>query len=138
MVVEAGWRSGSLNTAAHAASLGRALGAVPGPVTSAASAGCHRILREFGGVCVTSSADVLEMIGTHMQEPQNPTDRTDETTRVFDALSPRTARSTVEIARRSGLSVDEAGVLLGFAELEGRVRRDDDGLWTAARSRGER
>jgi len=138
VVVEAGWRSGSLNTAAHAASLGRALGAVPGPVTSAASAGCHRILREFGGVCVTSSADVLEMIGTHMQEPQNPTDRTDETTRVFDALSPRTARSTVEIARRSGLSVDEAGVLLGFAELEGRVRRDDDGLWTAARSRGER
>ena len=138
MVVEAGWRSGSLNTAAHAASLGRALGAVPGPVTSAASAGCHRILREFGGVCVTSSADVFEMIGTHVQEPQNPTDRTDETTRVFDALSPRTARSTVEIARRSGLSVDEAGVLLGFAELEGRVRRDDDGLWTAARSRGER
>lgn len=138
MVVEAGWRSGSLNTAAHAASLGRALGAVPGPVTSAASAGCHRILREFGGVCVSSSADVLEMIGTHVQEPQNPTDRTDETTRVFDALSPRAARSTVEIARRSGLSVDEAGVLLGFAELEGRVRRDDDGLWTAARSRGER
>ncbi|WAC68656.1 DNA-processing protein DprA [Microbacterium sp. SL75] len=138
VVVEAGWRSGSLNTAAHAASLGRALGAVPGPVTSAASAGCHRILREFGGVCVTSSADVLEMIGTHVQEPQNPTDRTDETTRVIDALSPRAARSTVEIARRSGLSVDEAGVLLGFAELEGRVRRDDDGLWTAARSRGER
>nr|WP_270352737.1 DNA-processing protein DprA [Microbacterium testaceum] len=63
VVVEAGWRSGSLNTAAHAASLGRALGAVPGPITSAASAGCHRVLREFGGTCVTSSRDVLEMLG---------------------------------------------------------------------------
>ncbi|MFJ4039063.1 DNA-processing protein DprA [Microbacterium sp. NPDC090007] len=64
VVVEAGWRSGSLNTAAHAASLGRALGAVPGPITSAASAGCHRVLREFGGTCVTSAEDVLELLGS--------------------------------------------------------------------------
>lgn len=41
VVLEAGWRSGSLNTAGHAAALGRPLGAVPGPVTSAASAGCR-------------------------------------------------------------------------------------------------
>lgn len=34
VVIEAGWRSGSLNTAGHAAALGRPLGAVPGPVTS--------------------------------------------------------------------------------------------------------
>jgi len=34
VVLEAGWRSGSLNTAGHAAALGRPLGAVPGPVTS--------------------------------------------------------------------------------------------------------
>ncbi len=43
VVVEAGWRSGSLNTAAHAVSLSRRLGAVPGPITSAASAGTHRL-----------------------------------------------------------------------------------------------
>ena len=47
VVVEAGWRSGSLNTAAHAATLGRALGAVPGPVTSAASAGLRFAPSEF-------------------------------------------------------------------------------------------
>lgn len=137
VVVEAGWRSGSLNTAAHAASLGRALGAVPGPVTSAASAGCHRILREYDGVCVTSAADVLEMLGARGQEPQSTAERTDDTTRVFDALSPRSARSTSEIARRSGLSPEEAGVLLGFAELEGKVRRDDDGRWTTSRPGAE-
>jgi DNA processing protein len=34
VVVEAGWRSGSLNTASHARALGRPVGAVPGPVTS--------------------------------------------------------------------------------------------------------
>ena len=43
VVLEAGWRSGSLNTAGHAAALGRPVGAMPGPVTSAASAGCHRL-----------------------------------------------------------------------------------------------
>jgi len=47
VVVEAGERSGALNTARHAAQLGRPLMAVPGPVTSAQSAGCHRIIREW-------------------------------------------------------------------------------------------
>ena len=54
VVVEAAWRSGALSTARHARDLGRELGAVPGPVTSMASAGCHRLLRE-GAVCVTDT-----------------------------------------------------------------------------------
>lgn len=131
VVVEAGWRSGSLNTAAHAASLGRPLGAVPGPVTSAASAGCHRVLREYGGVCITSASDVWDMLGAR-GEPSVADDRpAPEVVRLFDALSARSPRSTTEVARRSGLAPDEAGVLLGFAELEGRVTRDDAGLWRA-------
>lgn len=136
VVVEAGWRSGSLNTAAHAASLGRALGAVPGPITSPASAGCHRILREYGGSCVTSAGDVLEMIGAAERRPEESADRTDDRTRLFDALSPRSARSPLEIARRSGLSSDDVAVLLGFAELEGRASRDDEGRWTSTSREG--
>jgi len=46
VVVEAAWRSGALSTAHHAVDLMRPVGAVPGPVTSVASAGCHRLLRE--------------------------------------------------------------------------------------------
>lgn len=137
VVVEAGWRSGSLNTAAHAATLGRPLGAVPGPVTSAASAGCHRVLREYDGVCVTSAADVLEMLGVGgPPPPASEHARTDATTRLLDALSARTGRSSDEVARRSGLAPEEAAILLGFAELEGRVQRDDDGAWrTVARDK---
>jgi DNA processing protein len=44
------------------------------------------------------------------------------------------ARGVDEVARRSGMAVDEAAVLLGFAALEGRVERDDDGGWRAPRS----
>lgn len=61
LVVEAGWRSGSLNVAGHANSLGRPLGAVPGPVTSAASAGCHRLIREFGATCVTTAEEAADL-----------------------------------------------------------------------------
>jgi DNA processing protein len=61
VIVEAGERSGALNTAHHAAELGRPLMAVPGPVTSAQSAGCHRIIREWAATCVTCAADVIEV-----------------------------------------------------------------------------
>jgi len=132
VVVEAGHRSGSLNTAAHAAQLGRALGAVPGPVTSAASAGSHRVLREFDGVCVTSAADVREMLGAAGESPPRAAGRTDDSSRLRDALSPRIGRGVGEIARRAGLSESETRTLLGFAELEGHVRREEDGLWRSA------
>ena len=62
VIIEAGERSGALNTARHAADLGRPLMAVPGPVTSAQSAGCHRIIRDWGATCVTCAADVIEML----------------------------------------------------------------------------
>jgi DNA processing protein len=61
VIVEAGWRSGSLNIAGHAAALGRPVGAVPGPVTSAASAGCHRLLREGLAQCVTNADEMAEL-----------------------------------------------------------------------------
>ena len=62
VIVEAGERSGALNTARHAADLGQPLMAVPGPVTSAQSAGCHRIIREWAATCVTRAADIIEML----------------------------------------------------------------------------
>jgi DNA processing protein len=63
VVVEAATRSGSLITADLAADLGRDLGAVPGPVSSRASAGPNALLA--GGACVVRDAqDVLDaMLG---------------------------------------------------------------------------
>jgi DNA processing protein len=63
VVVEAATRSGSLITTDLAADLGRDLGAVPGPVTSRASAGPNNLLA--GGACVVRDAqDVLDaMLG---------------------------------------------------------------------------
>lgn len=62
VVVEAGFRSGSIETAGHAVSMGRPLGAVPGPLTSAASSGCHRLIREYGATLITGAQDVLGLL----------------------------------------------------------------------------
>ncbi|KZE41528.1 DNA-processing protein DprA [Microbacterium sp. T32] len=138
VVVEAGHRSGSLNTAAHAGQLGRALGAVPGPVTSAASAGCHRVLREFDGVCVTSAEDVREMLGVGGSPRPAEGGRTDETSRLLDALSLRVGREVADVARRAGFAYADAQALLGLAELEGRAARGEDGLWRSVTRRERR
>jgi DNA processing protein len=127
VVVEAGWRSGTLNTAGHASSLGRPLGAVPGPVTSAASAGCHRLLREFDAVCVTSAADVRELWGERDASTPAPPAPDHDRTRLIDAMSTRSARETADIARRSGLSVERVRSLLGLLALEEQVAQRDGG-----------
>lgn len=113
------------------------LGAVPGPVTSAASAGCHRILREYDGRCITSADDVRELLGWS-KEPGPPAaldsdGRTDDATRVLDALSTRAPRDVAEIARRSGVAGEEVSAWLGLLELDGRVVSDERG-WRRAGS----
>jgi DNA processing protein len=62
LVVEAGERSGAMSTARHARDLGRPLMAVPGPVTSDLSAGCHHIIRNWRGSLVTSAGDVIDTL----------------------------------------------------------------------------
>lgn len=137
VVVEAGWRSGSLNTAGHAAALSRPLGAVPGPVTSAASAGTHRLLREYDAACITGAADVRELLGLTETQPDSdaaarrgendPRPQTDDVTRVRDALSTRAPREAAEIARRAGMSADHVQSVLGILHLEGRAVRGPNG-----------
>lgn len=133
VVVEAGWRSGSLNTAGHAAALGRPLGAVPGQVTSTTSAGCHRLLREFDATCITSSADILELVGWDTGGSASSAAETGEAP-VLDALDGRVGRPTEEVARRAGIPVPQVEAQLGLFELEGFVVREDSG-WRRAASR---
>ena len=61
VVVEARIRSGAIATASHAAGLNRDVMAIPGPINSAASTGCHQLIRD-GAVLVTSGREVLELI----------------------------------------------------------------------------
>ena len=142
-MLEAGWRSGTLNTAGHAAALGRPLGAVPGPVTSPTSSGCHRLIREYDAVCVTNAAEMAELVGSMTQVMLEFTDdgaqqgaltsgRTPEQVRVFDALSTRSPRPIPDIARRAGMSTGAVIGALGTLDVEGAVVVRESG-WVRVR-----
>lgn len=68
VVVEAGVRSGSMTVARRAHELRRAVGAVPGPVTSATSAGPHRLLAEGHARVVTDASDLLDPGGRNLSD----------------------------------------------------------------------
>jgi len=73
VVVEAASRSGSLITTDLAADLGRDLGAVPGPVTSRASAGPNGLLAA-GAHVIRDAQDVLDaMLGPGRRPLQRST-----------------------------------------------------------------
>ncbi|MFK4728380.1 DNA-processing protein DprA [Agromyces mediolanus] len=144
VVVEAGWRSGALNTAHHAATLGRPVGVVPGPVTSPASAGCHRLLREQEAVCVTDAAEMAELLGptggavvleSPTAEPESTERRPDRShdefgeleLRMLDAMSARVPRPAAELAARAGIEPPRALGALGTLDALGRVRRTTEG-----------
>jgi DNA processing protein len=152
LVVEASQRSGAVNTARHARDLRRRLMAVPGPVTSDLSAGCHQVIREWAGTLVTSAAEVVEHLspvgellaaepGTVVQlagRRQAPTvfprDLLDlESAKVLDAMPRRGGIGTVRVAQRAGLAPAATATLLGELATGGFVERCDDG-WRLRRT----
>ncbi|KUP96316.1 DNA-processing protein DprA [Thermobifida cellulosilytica] len=130
VVVEAGRRSGAANTAAHAQELGRTLMAVPGPVTSALSVGCHRLLRDYQAVCVTCARDVIEQLSPVGAEPPGEervrvgADLLDDTARrLLEALPERGSVGVAVAAAASGLTPDAALRRLGLLAAAGHVER---------------
>jgi DNA processing protein len=62
IVIEAGFKSGALNTATQALELGRVVAAVPGPIDSPQSQGSNQLLRD-GAVMIASVDDALALLG---------------------------------------------------------------------------
>ena len=137
VVVEAAARSGALNTAAYARMLGRPLMVVPGPVTSAMSAGCHQLLRrEANDALLVESVDhVLAVVGSAGEGLATDTgsssdvdplrralDQLDLVARqVFDGLPARRAVDEGRLAALSGVSVLEVIRALPTLRLAGLV-----------------
>jgi DNA processing protein len=129
VVVEAALRSGALNTARHARDQRRPLMAVPGPVTSSQSAGCHEIMREWGAVCVTGAGDVAELLEFADDDPAQrgpvlPRDMLDPVQRrVLEAVPARAGQGPARIAVAAGVDFDTVMASLGGLAAAGFVER---------------
>jgi DNA processing protein len=140
IVVEAGLRSGAANTAAWARALGRVVGAVPGPVTSSASNGCHALLRA-GAELITRADDVVELVGRIGElAPEQPHAATpldalgDDERRVYDALPGRGTATVDEIAVAAAVEPERILAPLAMLEVAGLAERHD-GCWRIVRNR---
>ncbi|WP_271216445.1 DNA-processing protein DprA [Streptosporangium carneum] len=131
LVIEAAVRSGALNTAGHATSLNRVLAAVPGPVTSETSAGCHRLIRQGTATCVTTPAEMVELVGMMgddlAPEPRGPVFPRDrlspETRQVLEAVPVRTGVGPATIAVAAGVDLETVLSCLGGLAAAGYVER---------------
>jgi DNA processing protein len=139
VVVEAALRSGALNTARHARELCRPVMAVPGPVTSEQSAGCHELIREYGAMCVTCGTDVAEHIalpGTSAGPRRGPNRARDvldpAAAAVLEEVPVRGGRGPASIAARAGVDLDTALRCLGLLAIDGFVERNELG-WRAVK-----
>ncbi|WP_068160536.1 DNA-processing protein DprA [Rhodococcus phenolicus] len=134
VVVEAGWRSGARNTASWARRLGRPVLAVPGPVTSAASQGCHRMIREGEATLVGNAREVVEAAGAVAVADDGDGSwrrsldgMSGDMEMVYEAFPAVGACGVPELSESAGLDVDRVRAALPLLELAGLVSRDDTG-----------
>ena len=111
LVVEAGFRSGSINTAHHAGELGRPVGAVPGRIDSVRSAGCHRLIREGRAELIATPSHLRELMGEKVIEAQHFKNLQSEQIRALDALGAE-PMNLEAVATSAGLTLFEAETAL--------------------------
>jgi DNA processing protein len=137
VLVEASARSGARQTLRRARQLGRRAMAVPGPVTSEASVGCHDELRRDGAEqarLVTSVDQVLEEVGRigELAEiargPEQPHDGLDPIEiLLLDAAPRRGGAQPTKIAAAAGVSLRDALAKLPSLAMRGHLREHSGG-----------
>jgi len=122
VVVEAGFKSGAINTASQALDLGRTVAAVPGRIDEAGSAGANLLIRD-GAQVVTDVADLLALFGPEVVRRHEARSDGRESTRAAERLLPRLE----ELDGASAASPREVAQGLLRGELDGSIRREGQG-----------
>jgi DNA processing protein len=156
IVVEAALRSGSRTTAREASELLRPVMAIPGPITSPMSAGCHRLIRDRQAVCVTDVIEIEQMLASftemddstqwHVGADRDQADTSDPSEQptnpgvvhlaprdeqVLNALSKHQPMGLEKLSTACRLSPTEVLSSLGLLEGLCMVERTEDG-WSQA------
>jgi DNA processing protein len=139
LVVEAAKRSGSLISARLAAEQGREIFAIPGSIHNPLSRGCHQLIRQ-GAKLVESAADIVSELGPLVAHLLQATEESTTTSageinddgeyqKLFAALGfdPVT---TDQIAKISGLTIEQVSSMLLILELEGKIEAQAGGRYS--------
>ena len=119
IVVEAGFKSGALNTATQALELGRVVAAVPGPIDSEQCRGSNQLIRD-GAVVIASVEDALALLGVSAPRDRPVPSLPEQERLVWDALE----GGFIEVdalAARSGLSTPECLSAITSLEIMGLI-----------------
>ena len=120
IVVEAGFRSGALNTASQALELGRTVAAVPGPIDSDQSRGSNQLLRD-GAVLIAAPEDALSLLGISApSEKAQPTLLPDSEQKIWDAIEGGFT-NTDSLPSATGLTLAECLAAITSLEIMGLV-----------------
>ncbi|MFD3591341.1 DNA-processing protein DprA [Nocardia sp. NPDC058640] len=133
LVVEAGLRSGARNTVKWARRLGRPAMAIPGPVSSASSVGCHRMIRDGEALLVTRAEDIIDEAGP-LRLPVAEGNSVDPAAHlrgaeadIYAALPIVGSRLPRELSQQCGLDLATVRAVLPSLELADLVGCDSDG-----------
>ena len=120
IVVEAGFRSGALNTAAQALELNRQVAAVPGPIDSEQSRGSNQLLRDGAGF-IASTADALSLLGLEApKEISAPPLLADSEQKVWDSIQSGFVL-TDSLPSSTGLALAECLAAITSLEIMGLI-----------------
>jgi len=133
VIIEAAWRSGALNTLSWAAAFGKITMAVPGPITTAQSLGCHERIRNGDAAMVCSADEVRQLLAKigdidvgeqyEMQFAATPVQKLSRNEmRIYDATGPRPI-PTDQLAHDAGLTIGLTVHLLLSLAQQGLVER---------------
>lgn len=117
VIVEAARRSGARATAEAAHTLARHVMAVPGPVTSDMSAGCHDLLRNGQAVLVSNVDQVVELVSPLLATAAE----TPAATRILAALAAGRPGTVASLSAATSLLDGEVEVALAALEGAGEV-----------------
>lgn len=127
ILIEATSRSGAVSTANRAVELGKPVGAVPGQINLPGSDGCHQLIRDLRAQLITSSDDILELLGRSDFSPsEQSTGLGALETRVFDAIGHGSA-DVQKLSAVGGLTRLEIEIAIGSLSLMGLIQQDSLG-----------
>ncbi|MBQ9478654.1 MAG: DNA-processing protein DprA [Selenomonadaceae bacterium] len=136
VIVEAGEKSGALDTAKHAIDYERTLFAVPGSIYAERSLGCNNLIKYNGAVLVRNAQDVLNAYGMQLTGGRRELEPlTEDEAKIFELVPTELAASTDElIFRAEELGLDELTVpylinVLNALQLKGYVMEDAAGSY---------